>query len=69
MKNLKKTTKENEMVSLNDNLYDSFFIQELESRLETDPLAVGGIVDFFNDASNYSPSECWCILGSCGEYS
>lgn len=42
---MKKTTHENTgLVSLNDELHTEFAIQELEQRLETDPLM---FVDFF----------------------
>jgi hypothetical protein len=43
LKNIKKT---GEIISLNTDLYDEFFVQELESRLETDPLMVGELIDF-----------------------
>ena len=36
--------KKEELVSLNSEVTE-FELQELESRLETDPLAVGGLVD------------------------
>jgi hypothetical protein len=48
MSNSKKVEKINEMIPLNEKLYDEFFMQELELRLETDPLLVGGLVDFLN---------------------
>jgi hypothetical protein len=57
------------MRSLNGQLYDDFFIQELETRLETDPLMVGGLVEF----SEVDSAECFCtcFLGAntCGEQS
>ena len=31
---------QNVLVSLNENLFDEMFLQELETRLETDPLRV-----------------------------
>ncbi|MDR2407491.1 MAG: hypothetical protein LBE13_05195 [Bacteroidales bacterium] len=40
-----------DLISLNENLYDEFFVQELESRLETDPLLVGGLLDFSQESS------------------
>jgi hypothetical protein len=55
-----------ELNSLNDKLYDEFFIQELETRLETDPLMVGGLVDLFD--SQDSSLSCFCI-GKCIEHS
>jgi hypothetical protein len=57
---------EDELVSLNGSLYDEFYIQELESRLETDPLIVGGLADFFT-----SPAEDSSLstTGSCGTFS
>lgn len=37
---------ENEMLSLNSD-FSEFELQKLEERLETDPLAVGGLLDLF----------------------
>ncbi|MDR1181733.1 MAG: hypothetical protein LBL13_07125 [Bacteroidales bacterium] len=57
-----------ELKSLNENLYDEFFVQELESRLETDPLAVGGLMDIFS--SQFSLDGCVgidCDLWGCSE--
>lgn len=34
-----------DLVSANESLYDDLFIQKLETRLETDPLGVGGLVN------------------------
>lgn len=39
--------KKEELVSLNSEVTE-FELQELESRLETDPLAVGGLVDMIS---------------------
>lgn len=58
----------NEIVSLNENLYDDFFVQELEARLETDPLIVGGLVDMFSGADTPQPA-CFIFTGGCTEYS
>ena len=43
-----KNDEKDELVSLNDKLYDEFYVQELEERLETDPLIVGGLLDLFH---------------------
>ena len=40
-----------ELVSLNDELYDDFYVQELEERLETDPLIAGGLIEMTDDAT------------------
>jgi hypothetical protein len=42
------TEKNEEIISLNIGLYDEFFVQELEYRLETDPLILGGFMDLFS---------------------
>lgn len=39
-----KLEEKTEFISLNSEL-PSFFVEELEQRLETDPLAVGGLLD------------------------
>jgi hypothetical protein len=61
---------ENEIISLNEPLYDEFYVQELESRLETDPLIGGGLIDLFS--SNESAAAPGCVVycgsdGGCGE--
>ncbi len=65
--NLKKV---NEINSLNDNLFDEFYIQELESRFETDPLTIFGISDFTvgSDDDIATPLGCFVNSGevSCG---
>jgi hypothetical protein len=56
-----------EMIPLNEKLFDNFFVQELEHRLETDPLMVGSFVEL--DSSSDAECFCTCLLGtySCGE--
>ena len=54
--------KTDELVSLNSE-YSEFDLQKLEERLETDPLAVGGLVDLvtteqLSDISLISDCEC-----------
>jgi hypothetical protein len=56
-----KSGKGKEMISLNGDLYNDFFVHELEQRLETDPLFLGGSVDPITMDS--SP------LYFCGEFS
>ena len=58
--------KTDELVSLNSE-YSEFDLQKLEERLETDPLAVGGLVDLITteqssdiDISLLSDCECHC---------
>lgn len=41
--NAKDKMQTNEIVSLNDELQSEFAVQELEQRLETDPILVGSI--------------------------
>ncbi|MDR1898244.1 MAG: hypothetical protein LBR10_15815 [Prevotellaceae bacterium] len=60
--------KNDELMSLNENLYDEFYIQELESRLETDPLAIGGILDMFSQDVSMAEGDC-VGYSSCGENS
>lgn len=65
---MKKDSKE--LRSLNDTLYDEFYLQELESRLETDPLLIGNRLDIDNQTAG--DAEPLCIADSCekvcGEY-
>ena len=44
-----KNDEKDELVSLNDKLYDEFYVQEL---VETDPLIVGGLLDLFTDSTD-----------------
>ena len=53
-----------DLMSVNAGLYDDLFIQKLETRLETDPLGVGGLVDLIGD-NTVSPN---CLL-DCPEFS
>lgn len=41
----KKEKQSEDLVSLNDSLYNEFSLEELEKRLETDPLLFGNLVD------------------------
>lgn len=57
-----------ELKSMNDRIYDEFYIQQLESRLETDPLMAGGLFDFMSVHTQASPDievYCWVDL-ECG---
>lgn len=66
----KKSLENGELISLNSELSE-FDLQQLEQRLETDPLAIGGLLDFASsdDLSQsvkiMSSNEC----GSCGWFS
>jgi hypothetical protein len=52
-----------ELKSLNEKLYDDFFVQELDSRLETDPLMIGGLVDLFDSHDLLQPVSCDVYCG------
>ncbi len=45
IKKVKDMSNKEKLISLNENLNGELTIQQLEERLETDPLAVGGLVD------------------------
>lgn len=49
----------------------TFFVEQLEERLETDPLMVGGLFDLIQEESVQTRSDDWCGFNyfSCGEYS
>ena len=40
---------EDGLVSMTETLCDSLYVKELESRLETDPLVAGGLLQFMGD--------------------
>ena len=52
------------MRSLTEQLYDDFFMQELETRLETDTLMVGGLVD----STEVESADCFCTCNCLGYY-
>lgn len=54
-----KLKKQQEIISLNDNLFSEMFLQELENRLETDPLMPNGLVDLVGDSSVSSLCTCY----------
>ncbi|WP_311325005.1 hypothetical protein [Capnocytophaga sputigena] len=60
-----------EMVSLNEAANQDFFVEQLEERLETDPLMVGGLFDLIQEESVQTHTDDWCGFNyfSCGEYS
>jgi hypothetical protein len=56
--------KNEEIISLNTELYDDFFVQELEVRLETDPLMLGGLMELLESCAlcnGYSVCESHCF--------
>jgi hypothetical protein len=58
-----------EMISLNDELYNEFFVHELETRLETDPVLAGGLLDVFTiDDGSIAAAGDWCIIGNNCEF-
>lgn len=48
-----------EMESMNENLYDDFFVNEIENRLETDPLAINGLFNFSHTSENDVEPYCF----------
>jgi len=47
-----------EMVSLNEAANQEFFVEQLEERLETDPLMVGGLFDLIQQGQSYTADGC-----------
>ena len=47
-----------DLASVNENLYDDLFIQKLETRLETDPLGVGGLVGLIDGSDAGLRGDC-----------
>lgn len=65
-------TPSEEMTSLNSHLLSEFSIEELEARLETDPLMLSQIFGItVNNGNNSIEPLCFCrdSLSSCGEVS
>lgn len=61
---MKRAELNNEMVSLNSE-FSEFNLQKLEERLETDPLAIGGLLDVSSSMNDDFTSD----LARCTEYS
>lgn len=58
-----------EMKSMNENLYDEFFVNEIENRLETDPLAISGLFNFSHMSEDQAEPYCfWKTSCDTGEY-
>ncbi len=66
----------NRIESITTDLYDDCFIQELENRLETDPLFPGGLVELIDETicthgcgtNTCAPNECgtnYCNTNEC----
>jgi hypothetical protein len=55
-----------EMVSLNEAANQEFFVEQLEERLETDPLMVGGLFDLFQQENTLAND---CVINFCSENS
>lgn len=69
MKKFKNIDSE-ELVSMNTELPE-FFIEELEQRLETDPLIGGGLLDLFSptgDPGSNSLDSDYCSQMTCDGY-
>ena len=59
---MEKNSKENRIVSMNDEIYDSMFLEELEERLETDPLVPGGLINLIGGDA-VPMDDCNCFAG------
>lgn len=49
------------LVSVNSDLCDEMYVQELEKRLETDPLITNGLLNFVASTSDAYAQSDWCI--------
>lgn len=56
------------LVPMNETLCDSLYVKELESRLETDPLVAGGLLQFMGDNGDFEMLSCKKEF-TCGEFS
>lgn len=57
---MNKHKMEEGLVPMNETLCDSLYVKELESRLETDPLVAGGLVEFVS-----GPIRPNCLIEIC----
>lgn len=54
-----------EISSLNNSFLDEMSMEELESRLETDPLAVGQLLQLSTDPNHESAIAGCCLFVTC----
>ncbi len=62
-------TKKKSMIPLNEDLTTEFTIQQLEERLETDPLLGGEMADLFSQSNLDSLACTLTICFTCTEFS
>lgn len=62
---MNNNVKKEEISSLNKSLLDELSVEELESRLETDPLAVGQLVQLTSSMDDMATMNGCCLLISC----
>lgn len=60
--------KKTEMTSVNEELYDEFFVNEVENRLETDPLAISGLFNLNNTSEDHPVPYCFGDTNCDSEY-
>lgn len=53
-----ETEKKNRIEQISNDFYDDHFIQELEMRLETDPLFPGGLIELIDENSYCGQNTC-----------
>lgn len=59
---MKEKKIESRIVPMNDEIYDGLFLEELEARLETDPLLPGGLLTLM-DGGVTPQDDCPCYAG------
>lgn len=60
-----KKEEEKEVKSLNKTILDDFSIEELEKRLETDPLLVGQLLNLASSSDDMARAEGCCFMCHC----
>lgn len=63
---ISSTMKKEQIKSLNETLPE-FYLEELEQRLETDPLNVGALVNLYDPATQSGSDLCFKYI-TCGEF-
>lgn len=57
-----------EIKSMNEDLYDDFFVEEIENRLETDPLSINGLFNFAYASEDQAVPYCFWKTSCDTEY-
>lgn len=62
---MKKKDEKGELTPLNKTILDDFSMEELEKRLETDPLMIGQLLNLASSTEEMTSAEGCCFMCHC----